>query len=713
MLKSLELSGFKSFAKKTKMDFTSPISAIVGPNGSGKSNAAEAFSFVLGEQSMKSIRTKKSEDLLFNGSHAIPRSNRAHVSLTFDNSNGLLEIDFDEVTVERIVHRDSSNEYLINGSPVRLKDIVELVSRANIGSSGHHIISQGEADKILMVRPKERKLMIEDALGLKIYHIKRKEALKKLSKTDENLKDIKGLRKEIEPHFNYLKKQVHKFEKSKELRETLLQKALVYFKARKHELETRGRELTSRDETLQKIEDLGREIQTLEGSDVGNEKPDREALERLTKEIEKSYDELKGLERESGRIEGVLSTHVENNADESKVSIPKDVLSSVLLKLDVVREDNATLEHLKDVVISVRDTLSSYVSRDESKSADANAAEIEETLKEKKKHIEHERTVLEEAIERLKREKEEEEKRLRELDEERNNHTREIFEKKAEKRELENSYRSMETLAEQLESDMDRFKEDVGEVASLVGGEIMKYEEGDVGQIDDYELENMRREIERLKIRIEDMKVASEKELMNEYEDTRDRMEFLGREISDLTQSKKSLLTLIDDLENKLYTKFTEGIGMINEEFQRFFEMLFGGGEASLIIVRDERENSEIEEGVEIDVHLPHKKVKGLHMFSGGERALTSIALLFAMSQINPPPFIILDETDAALDEANSRKYGDMVEGLSEKSQLILITHNRETMSRAGLLYGITMGSDGISRLLSIEFEKARDYAKA
>ena len=117
-------------------------------------------------------------------------------------------------------------------------------------------------------------------------------------------------------------------------------------------------------------------------------------------------------------------------------------------------------------------------------------------------------------------------------------------------------------------------------------------------------------------------------------------------------------------------------------------------------------------EGLDVNVSLPRKKVKGLMMLSGGERALTSIALLFAISQVNPPPFIILDETDAALDEANSKKYSDMIENLSKQSQLILITHNRETMSRAGVLYGVTMGADGASRLLSIAFEEAVRVAK-
>jgi chromosome segregation protein len=156
---------------------------------------------------------------------------------------------------------------------------------------------------------------------------------------------------------------------------------------------------------------------------------------------------------------------------------------------------------------------------------------------------------------------------------------------------------------------------------------------------------------------------------------------------------------------------------------------MFGGGSASLAVVKekklrrlsaedlseeenDNNEDLETEEGVEITIALPHKRIKGLHMLSGGERALTSIALIFAMSQVNPPPFLILDETDAALDEANSRRYGDMIETLARRSQLILITHNRETMSRAGVLYGVTMGSDGASKLLSVKFEEAVAVAK-
>jgi chromosome segregation protein len=243
--------------------------------------------------------------------------------------------------------------------------------------------------------------------------------------------------------------------------------------------------------------------------------------------------------------------------------------------------------------------------------------------------------------------------------------------------------------------------------------------------------EDRRKKIERLKIRLEESGLGNSHEILKEHQETLERDEFLARELTDLETSREHLLALIDDLTKTLATRFSEGIEKINIEFNNFFMLMFGGGTAALTLVeakpsrrdgrptnlqnedlfREDDEESQ-EEGVEISISLPHKRVKGLHMLSGGERALTSIALIFAMSQVNPPPFLILDETDAALDEANSRRYGDMIATLAKRSQLIVITHNRETMSRAGILYGITMGSDGVSKLLSVRFEDALAVAK-
>lgn len=169
------------------MEFSAPITAIVGPNGSGKSNIAESFRFVLGEQSVKSMRGKRGEDLIWGGSEKVSRGNRAGVVVVFDNKSRTFALDFDEVKIERVVHRDGQNEYKLNDSSVRLKDIHELLANANIGSTGHHIISQGEADRILASGPKERREMIEDALGLKVYQLKNKKPSESWKKPEKTL----------------------------------------------------------------------------------------------------------------------------------------------------------------------------------------------------------------------------------------------------------------------------------------------------------------------------------------------------------------------------------------------------------------------------------------------------------------------------------------------------------------------------------------------
>jgi chromosome segregation protein len=285
-LKSIELSGFKSFAKKNAFEFNAPISAIVGPNGSGKSNVAEAFRFVLGEQSIKSMRGKRGEDLIWNGATSEPRSNRASVKVSFDNSKKVFDLDFQEVEIERVVHRDGLNEYFLNGSAVRLKDILELLSKAHIGSSGHHIISQGEADKIISATPIVRKAMVEDALGLKIYQYKRVESEKKLKKTFENIGQVEGLRKEIAPHLKFLKKQVEKLEKTESLREELIQIAKAYFKKEESYLaETREAITAEREPLNRSLERLEQELS--EAKKTLAEAGQKEKKEYLILELEK------------------------------------------------------------------------------------------------------------------------------------------------------------------------------------------------------------------------------------------------------------------------------------------------------------------------------------------------------------------------------------------------------------------------------------------
>lgn len=761
-LHSLELAGFKSFGKKTTLEFSAPIVAIVGPNGSGKSNIAEAFRFVLGEQSIKSLRGKRGEDLIFNGSRSAPRANRASVKVRFENHDRLFPVDFDELSLERVIHRDSTSEYLVNGSTVRLKDSMELLAAGRIGASGHHIIAQGEADRILHASPKERRAMLEDALGLKLFQYKKEESQKKLLKTKENITSVQSLRKEIEPHLRFLKRQMEKLKRAQGLREELLTLSREYFlnedvylKESKRRVALEGQ--APRTDIAELEGELARAKALLSQSEPQYKQDGTEGVMEETMRAVRSKREL--LARDLGRIEGALaalSHDVPINEDVRPTLPQRDTRMLPVAKLEtLVEEVSVAIEAveqeespsrlkglLHDITGRLRRLLGEYAIQKEGMSPrrerpnlSLRRGELEgeaERLREESAALSREEEELTQARTAFFLKREQEKDARRDVE-------RQIFSLTARLSEAHGRLEALRTREERLLHEEEDFKRDLGEAAALVGHALLSIFSHDghpQEQATDGVLspetrtlqDNRRRAIERMKIRLEEAGAGGGEEVLKEYEEVQNRDMFLSREIDDLEQSAASLATLIGDLEKRLDVQFKEGMQTVNTQFQEFFGRMFGGGQASLSIVRETRrrrgalseegeeisENSDEEstEGIGIEITLPHKRVKGLEALSGGERALTSIALLFAISQVNPPPFIILDETDAALDEANSKRYADMIELLSKHSQLIVITHNRETMSRAGILYGVTMGSDALSQLLSVRFDEAVAVAK-
>jgi chromosome segregation protein len=732
-LKSIELSGFKSFAKKNGFEFNTPISAIVGPNGSGKSNVAEAFRFVLGEQSIKSMRGKRGEDLIWNGSNSDPRANRASVKVVFDNERRVFDMDFEEVTVERVVSRDGLNEYFINGSPVRLKDIIELLAKAHIGASGHHIISQGEADKIISATPKDRKAMIEDSLGLKLYQYKKLESDRKLKKTFENIAQVESLRKEIAPHLRFLTKQVEKLEKTESLREELLNTSKEYFKREEdHLVHTKKTLEIERDPLTDSLARLDKEL--AEAKKTLAEAGQKEKKEYLILELEKELSAARSLKdasgRELGKVEGLM--HAQEGvirkqeelaqSDEHKVIPLKDV-EALYKEIESEKDEPGVLSRIKERFLGFiknrRESASSAII--------AEAKKALEELKAEKIKVEKRFHEAEAREKKLQGDYEQLKKEVEKAKDSDNSAQIAVFRIMSEENELHSKLNMLKLREEQLHSEDESFKRELDEISRLVGHEVVQFRSVQVNAEERSMQLDRRRSLEKLKIRFEDASVAGSEEIMKEFRETSERDEFLGRELGDLEKSAESLKALIKDLEVRLAEEFKTGLDNINKEFGKLFAKVFDGGEAELTLVKEKKQAKEIiegeeiesseeeekgDEGLEIKLSLPRKKVKSLMMLSGGERALTSIALIFAISAVNPPPFIILDETDAALDEANSKKYGDMIELLAKYSQLILITHNRETMSRAGVIYGVTMGSNGISKVLSIEFDEALAVAK-
>src|SRR3989344_1135572 len=651
-LKNLTLSGFKSFGKTTVFEFQTPITGVVGPNGAGKSNVVEAIRWVLGEQSMKSLRGKKGEDLIFSGSEKASRLGRAEVKLVFDNSKKQFPFEFEDVIISRRVLRDGTNEYILNGSAVRLKDIYELLSRVGLGATQHHVISQGEVDRILWASPLERQEMVEEALRLREFHMKARETERKLAEVDVNMKQVDAQRRELTPHVKYLRSQAEKMKAHEHYAEELCEQSLKYAEREGASLGVLANNFNSKktplvstkEEKEEAIRALQDEIKKEEGEFARG--PGGTQFKRTLDELE---EKRRSLDRELSKMEGLLLSGTKETGE--AVSLP-----SVVSELDELHRfvsglaDKDSFESLRSGLHDIKIRLESLLKLCSGK----GDASPDETLIQKKTALVAELRKLEQELVGLKSKKEDDEAVREDI--------------MVDLRERERRIRDEE---------LDRF---IADNAVLSGsGEAEPFR-------NDAERTQLMRGVERLRIKLEEAG-GIDRTVIQEFEEATHREEFLSRELEDLSRAKKSLEELMDELAEKLKEKFAKGLEKINKEFLSIFKRVFGGGRAELVYIKPSKkiiDEEEVEEkgGLEISLDIPRKRLRSLDMLSGGERALTSVALLFAMSTVNPPPFLVLDETDAALDEANSQRYGDMLAELSKKTQLVVITHNRETMRR-------------------------------
>ncbi len=290
--KKLEIIGFKSFLNKTKLKFEPGVTAVVGPNGCGKSNIVDAIKWVLGEQSSKSLRSSAMQDVIFNGTEKQDPVNVAEVSLTLSNEDRILPVDYDEVTVSRRLYRSGESEYLLNKTPVRLADIRNILMGTGIGTSSYSIVEQGKMDMILSSRPEERRYIFEEASGITRYKAKKREAMLKLERTQENLIRINDIIHEVERQINAIERKARKAERYKARFEEMkeLEVKLAFKKHR--ELSTDDCSLEEEHgKLLEYTEGLSREIETASGD-----------LVRLRSEYNAVVEELQGAQSEVMQI---------------------------------------------------------------------------------------------------------------------------------------------------------------------------------------------------------------------------------------------------------------------------------------------------------------------------------------------------------------------------------------------------------------------------
>jgi chromosome segregation protein len=774
-LKKLEISGFKSFANRTTLDFSVShegvrgITAVVGPNGSGKSNIADSLRWVLGEQSMKNLRGKKSEDIIFAGSGKKARLGSAQVTLYLDNGDKKIPLEFDEVSITRKINRSGESEYLINNSRVRLQDIVDILAKAGIGKESYAIVNQGMADSVLNATPLDRRSIIEEAAGVKQYQIKKDRSLRKLESTRDNLDKARSLAEEIKPHLKNLKRQSEKAAQSADVIGKLREKQTQLYTYLWNNFQQEKNKFNEAKEAMGRtMMNMQRDADRL--ADELNKEAKVETTNTQLAELEKQFQVKRNLFNQldrdlivtSGRIEieGEKQKNIEMIEEIKVQSIPVD-LHYVRKGLEEIRADQEKLiaqmesaesmddmQDIKEFARSIQQRLFELKNDIENgkkptvAKAMADEGKMSEVVATPKLLPEVDSTAILELKEKtikIRAELQKTEIEIKELEQKIADEIQMDRQKRQKFFEVERSFRAKQDELSKLK---DQFNESKIALARVevheedLRAEVLKElnlsVESLASEISQLDRGQFERDIARLKMQMEQIG-GIDPLVMEEYEETNKRFEFLTNESDDLENAIVSLREVIKEMDHKISGEFSKTFEEINKEFTKYFRIIFGGGNAILkkVEVRkrlykskdqlegitDESteddediasssENEKTEIGIDIAASPPGKKISNLSMLSGGERSLTSLALLFAIIAHNPPPFAVLDEVEAALDEANSRRFGRIIQELSGQTQFVIITHNRETMRQAAVLYGVTMGDEGISKLLSVRLDQ-------
>lgn len=1020
----MNLKGFKSFASSTTLNFEQGITCVVGPNGSGKSNVVDALSWVMGEQGAKSLRGGKMEDVIFAGTSGRAPLGRAEVSVTIDNTDGVLPIDFTEVTITRVLFRNGASEYLLNGETTRLLDIQELLSDSGIGREMHVIVGQGQLDAILLANPEERRAFIEEAAGV-LKHRKRKEkAIRKLDSMQTNLARIQDLTVELRRQLKPLGKQAEVARKASIIQSDVRDAKLRLMaddmlrmrnemelevadenvlRQRKEQVEgelnsARSREieldaiaasenpqliaaqenfyrLTAQREQIRAVQNLSSErarflseeaeeakasgrdpiLLDQEAQQLRNEEKelankvnksqeqldtdsnllkaieDKLALEesRVSAALRAIADQREGTARQEGHINGLRSridatsgevnrlTEARNSVEQrlknyrenfatietqiSSLAASEPGLDSLFEKLKVDMKnsekdlkvlteklqsteklragslgrltafkevaalvktsENASLiskindltsncevevnkvsvdcDRIRFELSSANDDFNKVSSEYESVLSKLNESDAAMTglaeqlaisgqnvknsvdefdrlssalqaaidqrnsderdlaaaLAQFESHqtpVEPDLTNLEDLRSQVSsaRSKEVESRlNLRTIEErkdalsqraealenqaatERESASRSISRREnraqaaitaqdiadtayealiqiessiaragSERERLETSRSSREgeilslrTIGRELSIELEKLTssvhkdeiaraeqrlrieqletkavEELGiDVQALINeygpsNDVPTFYENEQGEFVPGDLIPYRRDQQEKRLSQAEKSLTLLGKInplaLEEYSSLEERLRYLAEQLEDLKKTKKDLLDIIKEVDDRVQQIFTEAYEDTAREFELVFARLFPGGDGKLILTNP---SDMLTSGVDVEARPPGKRVKRLSLLSGGERSLVAVALLIAIFKARPSPFYVMDEVEAALDDTNLGRLLGVFEELREKSQLIIITHQKRTMEIADALYGVTMRGDGVSEVIS------------
>jgi chromosome segregation ATPase len=781
-LSSITIKGFKSFPERTRLVFSPGVSVIVGPNGCGKSNITDAVLWALGEQSPLAVRGQTMQDMIFAGGQGSSPRRFAEVEVVLDNGDGAGG-DFSEVSIRRRLDRNGEGEYRLNGARCRLVDVIETLADANLGREMHSVISQGRVDEIVHSKPRDRRLLVEEAAGLGKHRKRRRRAQLKLERTQENLDRALDVEREARSRLRPLKRQAQAADiharlerEAGELRAQLLAEELrahgselsaaekVAAEARqaRQEVEAELAEVNRRrSEIEERLAERDRERTTVWGRLTAL----RAAHERLSVRAEALSSRRAELAAEVERERGALGTLADRAAEQDHDADDDPVGTGLERVGSALGEATAALERARAASAAGRVAEVTSI-REAAERAAGGARRVEALLGEHRQgSLEDRIAAATELLARLdallaaaaaardavgERSNELEAGMLAQRDgddvpTQLRACSRAEAELQASLLARGDSVTEAEVRATQLRDRRDEVHGELERISTQLGREISPTTEplGTEGR------EEIERKLERLARRREALGPVNPL-AEQEYAEALERVGELEEQRRDLESALAELAGLIGDTDRKIRSAFEETLEATQRNFEELIEHLFPGGRGRLRLVKDAGprlvlggEDDEIADGeqadahpadtdagaderspsrrrgqdvvaeaeqsaggdsgagVEIEVTPAGKATRRLSLLSGGEKALVALAFVFAVFLARPSPFYILDEVEAALDDANIDRFLQLVRRFSDRAQFVIVTHQKRTMDAADVLYGVSMGEGGVTKVIS------------
>ena len=730
-LKHIKLSGFKSFVDPTKISFPTNMVGVVGPNGCGKSNVIDAVRWVLGELSAKNLRGESMVDVIFNGSENRKASGQCSIELLFDNSSAKIGgeyASFNEVSIKRIMTRDAQSDYFINNTKCRRKDVQDIFLGTGLGPSSYAIIEQGMVTKLLSAKPDELRTHIEEAAGVSKYRERRRETESRIKRTRENLSRVKDIRDEIGRLIKRLENQAKAAEKYSELKKDKakleLDKAILF------SIEAKS----SRDDLQKKLDSLNRDLQiknaeseTIQsqidqfrtenesvlsayeeaqknfyavGAEIAkreanlhninkNEQETKSNLEKVkqnyekAKETEKNFEELSPSEKAMHILDSMINTIEKYGIKNENIREKAIELKSLLT--DILNIATAQSKTLTEEYLSRQNDLEDQI---------VNAEKLKKSIEDEMRDFVDKSSSAESVLISLRQKQSKFNEELREFENKKSIadlDARTISEK------ITNIRIEQKTYEINLDNSNKKIKEAGIDIDKI---DFFEYEDMTIEELED-KLVNIETKI----IKLGAINLAAPEEIEEESK----RKEELDEQYNDLTEALEKLTGAIKKIDQETKTIFKESFDSVNSKLKEMFPKLFGGGVAELTLTEEDALNA----GVILMARPPGKKNSSISQLSGGEKALTALALVFAIFDLNPAPFCLLDEVDAPLDDLNTLRFINMVEEMSKTVQFIFITHNKVSMERSDYLMGVTMQEAGVSRMVSVDVNQALELAES